>query len=205
MRVNIPKNSGDFMKKLSLVLCLIALVVLLSSCGSDTAPDSAESSSTTEAVNENVIIEIEKLNIADEATFSDDLKAYGAEITDSEDREKLVCEFTKSEYAILIQDKREETVKAFEDLENDAESYVEKVEYDDDFRNLKIYVNKELYDTKASASSLGNTFNDYAIGAKAVAFQIYLEDGQRTVTEIYYTGEEEPISRFILPPEKDSF
>ena len=203
MRVNIPKNSGDFMKKLSLVLCLIALVVLLSSCGSDTAPDSAESSSTTEAVNENVIIEIEKLNIADEATFSDDLKAYGAEITDSEDGEKLVCEFTKSEYAILIQDKREETVKAFEDLENDAESYVEKVEYDDDFRNLKIYVNKESYDKKASASALGNTFNDYAIGAKAVAFQIYLEDGQRTVTEIYYTDEEEPISRFILPQEND--
>ncbi len=205
MMVNIPKNSGDFMKKLSLVLCLLACVVLLSSCGSDAASDSTDNSTTTEAVNETVIIEIEKLNIADEATFSDDLKAYGAEITDSEDGEKIVCEFTKKEYDILIQDKREETVKAFEDLENNAESYVEKVEYDDDFRNLKIYVNKEAYDKKASASALGNTFNDYAIGAKAVAFQIYLKDGQRTITEIYYTGAEEPISRFILPPEKDSF
>jgi PBP1b-binding outer membrane lipoprotein LpoB len=205
MRVNIPKNSGDFMKKLSLVLCLIALVVLLSSCGSDTAPDSTESSSTTEAVNENVIIEIEKLNIADEATFSDDLKAYGAEITDSEDGGKLVCEFTDSEYKILVQDKREATVKAFEDLENDTESYVEKVEYDDDFRNLKIYVNKEAYDSKASASAFGNTFNDYAIAAKAVAYQTYLKDGQSTITEIYYTDGEEPISVFPLPAEKDVF
>ena len=188
-----------------MILCLAACVVLLSSCGSDAAPESTDANSTTEAVNENVTIEIEKLNIADEETFSDDLKAYGAEITESEDGEKLVCEFTKKEYEILIQDKREETVKSFEALESDAESYVEKVEYDDDFRNLKIYVNKDAYDEKASASALGNTFTDYAIGAKAVAFQIYLKDGQRTTTEIYYTGTEEPISRFILPPENDEF
>lgn len=205
MRVNIPKNSGDFMRKLSLFLCLVACAMLLSSCGSDTVSESTDGNSTTEAVNENVTIEIDKLNIADEETFTGDLKAYGAEITESEDGEKLVCEFLKSEYEILIQDKREETVKAFEALENDAESYVEKIEYDDDFRNLKIYVNKEAYDKKASASALGNTFNDYAIGAKAVAFQIYLEDGQRTTTEIYYTGTEEPVSRFVLPPEKDTF
>ena len=179
--------------------------MLLSSCGSDNAPESNDGNSTTEAVNGNVTIEIEKLNIADEATFSDDLKAYGAEITESEDGEKLVFEFTNKEYEILIQDKREETVKAFEALENDAESYVEKMEYDDDFRNLKIFVNKQAYDEKASASSLGNIFNDYAIGAKAVAFQIYLKDGQKTTVEIYYTGTEEPISRFVLPPENDSF
>lgn len=193
------------MRKLSLILCLVACVMLLSSCGSDNASESNDGNSTTEAVNGNVTIEIEKLNIADEATFSDDLKAYGAEITESEDGEKLVFEFTNKEYEILIQDKREETVKAFEALENDAESYVEKVEYDDDFRNLKIFVNKQAYDEKASASSLGNIFNDYAIGAKAVAFQIYLKDGQKTTVEIYYTGTEEPISRFVLPPENDSF
>ncbi|MBO5290728.1 MAG: hypothetical protein J6B35_03990, partial [Clostridia bacterium] len=184
------------MKKLSLILCLFAFVVLLSSCGSngENSTESTTDNITTEAKSENVIIEIEKSGLADIDSFSDDLKAYGAEITDSEDGGKLVCEFTKSEYNILIQDKREATVKAFEDLENDAESYVEKVEYDDDFRNLKIYVNKEAYDSKASASSFGNTFNDYAIAAKAVAYQTYLKDGQSTITEIYYTDGEEPIS-----------
>jgi hypothetical protein len=83
---------------------------------------------------------------------------------------------------------------------NNAELFIESLG-----DRAQIYVNRDLYDTKASASAFGNTFNDYAIGAKAVAFQIYLKDGQRTVTEIYYTGEEEPISRFVLPPEKDSF
>lgn len=196
------------MKKISLiVLCLLAFVVLLSSCGSngENSTESTTDNITTEVKSENVTVEIEKSGLADIDSFSDDLKAYGAEITDSEDGGKLVCEFTKSEYNILIQDKREATVKAFEDLENDAESYVEKVEYDDDFRNLKIYVNKEAYDSKASASSFGNTFNDYAIAAKAVAYQTYLKDGQSTITEIYYTDGEEPISRFTLPAEKDSF
>ena len=195
------------MKKLSLILCLFAFVVLLSSCGNggENSTESTTDNITTEAKSENVTVEIEKSGLADIASFSDDLKAYGAEINDSEDGGKLVCEFTKSEYNILIQDKREATVKAFEDLENDTESYVEKVEYDDDFRNLKIYVNKEAYDSKASASSFGNTFNDYAIAAKAVAYQTYLKDGQSTITEIYYTDGEEPISVFPLPAEKDAF
>lgn len=181
-------------------------VTLLSACGgkgdTDTTSDDAVDNATTEAINENVVIEIDKAALADVEAFSDDLKAYGADVTDSENGGLLLCEFTKDEYAIFIQEKHEETVKAFEDLEANTESYVEKVEYDDDFRNLKIYVNKESYDKKASASSLGNTFNDYAIAAKAIVYQMYLTDGQHTITEIYYTGTEEPISRFSLPADK---
>ena len=85
------------MKKLSLiVLCLLAFVVLLSSCGSngENSTESTTDNITTEAKSENVIIEIEKSGLADIDSFSDDLKAYGAEITDSEDGGKLVCEFT---------------------------------------------------------------------------------------------------------------
>ena len=194
------------MKKILLLLSLLVCVALLSSCGgsagSDITSDEATDNVATEATNENVVIEIDKAALADAEAFTDDLKAYGADVTDSEDGGLLLCEFTKGEYAIFIQEKHEETVKSFEDLEANTESYVEKVEYDDDFRNLKIYVNKEAYDKKASASSLGNTFNDYAIAAKAIVYQMYLTDGQHTITEIYYTDTEEPISRFSLPADK---
>lgn len=186
------------MKKVSLLISILLIVSLFTSCGTDNAPDTTGTSKPTSvettAKEESIVqIAIEKSNLADADSFIQSMKDYGAEINDISGADGYLLVFSKSEYEKLLEDKYDETVKKFKEYEDNEEHYVDKVEYDEDFRNLKIYVDKELYDTTA------NTTSNIVVAAVALSYQLYLEDGQKTNAEIIYSGTEEVIYSFSLP------
>ena len=81
----------------------------------------------------------------------------------------------------------------FKEYEENDEHYVDSVEFDDDFRNLKVYVDKDKYSSTATATS------DIIVASAALSYQMFLEDGQKTVVEVVYSGTEEVVSTFSLP------
>ncbi len=182
----------SFMKKF-LVLVLTISVLMLCSCSSD----ADNSSTTTEEASsgQTVYVEftVEKGSLSDEASFVSEMEGYGAEVTDLTDENALSVKLSEADYNTLLSDKSSVTVKAFRDYETAEDNYVEKIEYDEDFRNMKFYVNREGYDAE------GASVNEYLLAAKALAYQIYLPEGQDTYVEVIYSDTEEVATTFSLP------
>ncbi len=188
----------NLMRKILSSIALVLSVFLLASCStggsSDTPTDSDTTSvETTEKQEEIVRIAVDKETLADAESFIQSMKDYGAEVNDISGADGYLLVFSKTEHEKLIKDKYDETVKKFKEYEDNEEHYVDTVEYDGDFRNLKIYVDKELYETTA------NTTSDIVVAAVALSYQLYLEDGQKTSVEVIYSGTDEVVSTFSLP------
>lgn len=186
------------MRKISLIITLLFIASLFTACGTENTPDATETSEkttveTTEKQEETVKIAISKDTLADAESFIQSMKEYGAEVTDISDAGGYILIFSKEEHETLLKDKYDETVKKFKEYEDDEKSYVEKVEYDEDFRNLKIFVQKEAWDATSS------NMNDIVISSTALSYQLYLEDGQKTDVEIIYSGTDTVVSTFTLP------
>ncbi len=188
------------MKKISLVLLLVLLFSVFSSCGTgeDTKSSTVDTSSpetTLETTQENDIVRIaiDKNSLADPESFIQSMESYGAEVKDVTTTGGYLLLFSKDEHSKLLKDKKAEVLKKFKEYEENGEHYVDSIEYDDDFRNLKIYVNKSLYE------STGSTTGNVVVASAALSYQMYLEEGQKTVVNIIYSGTEDIVSTFTLP------
>ena len=181
------------MKKIALILSLILLISLLSACGTeDELPaDTTVTNSTTQA--QNVEIEISKDTLAEAEEFLKNMESYGAEVKDEADSNSYILTFSAEEHQKLLDDKYAETIKAFKEFENDQNNYVEKVEFDNNFRNITISVNRELYDV------ISSEVREYAVGAKALAYQLYANEEQHTNIKIVYSETEELVGEFEMP------
>ncbi|MGN1316497.1 MAG: hypothetical protein ACI4VW_05465 [Acutalibacteraceae bacterium] len=190
------------MKKLSLLLTLVLVVSLLTACG--TTNTSGETTNTEETKAEttvketktdeqNVRIAVDKSNLADEESFINSMKEYGAEVNSIEGANGYLLVFSKSEHEKLLEDKHKATVEKFKKYENDESSYIDSVEYDEDFRNLKLFVNKEKYEES------GSTTGNVVIASAALSYQMFLEDGQKISVQVIYADTEEVVSTFTLP------
>lgn len=186
------------MKKLSLFVALVLVVALFSGCGvqktvPETTGQTTEQATVLTTEEQVVIISVKKETLADAEAFLQDMKEYGAEVQNTDNEDGYIFEFSQAEHKKLLEEKHKETVEKFKEYEDNPEHYIDSIEYDDDFRNLTLNVNKELYDNGADSS--GNI----VVAATALAYQLYLEDGQRTTVKVLYTGTEEVVSQFTLP------
>ena len=180
------------MKRISLILSLFLLVFLLSACGNP--ENNVDNTTTTEATqSQPVEIEISKDTLADAEEFLNNMKSYGAEVEENTDDNSYILVFSSEEHKKLLDEKYAETIKAYKEFEEDENNYVEKVEFDDNFRNITISVNKELYDVTSSM------VREYAVGAKALAYQLYANEEQHTNIKILYTETEELVTEFEMP------
>ena len=84
-------------------------------------------------------------------------------------------------------------MEKFKKYEDDESSYVDSVEYDEDFRNLKLFVNKEKY------GESGSTTGNIVIASAALSYQMFLEDGQKVSVQVIYSDTQEVVSTFMLP------
>ena len=183
------------MKKLSLLLCLGLVVCLFAGCSTESGNDTT-TEPTVEATEEkvsDVTISIKKDSVVEVEDFIQDMKSFGAEVKNEEDDDSLFFTFSNEEHKKLLDAKKKECIDNFKGFENDPDNYVEKIEYDDNFRNITISVNKELYDV------VDSTVGEYAVAANALAYQLYINENQYTNVSIVYTGSEEVISSFSLP------
>ncbi len=183
------------MKKILLITTLVLVISLLTACGTKTpvdTPDTTEST-TVETTESFVKIGVQKASLADSESFVQSMKEYGAEVSDMSDAEGYWFTFSVTEHEKLLKDKYAETIKKFKEYEENEEHYIDTIEYDDDFRNLTFNVDKDLYDSNANGTS------DIVIAATALAYQLYLEDGQKTFVKVVYSDTEEVVSTFTLP------
>lgn len=185
------------MKKLSLLLTLLLVVSSFTACGTRNTADETTAAQTTvketKADEQNVRIAVDKSNLADEESFINSMKEYGAEINSIEGANGYLLVFSKSEHEKLLEDKHKATVDKFKKYEDDESSYIESVEYDEDFRNLKLFVNKEKY------GESGSTTGNVVIASAALYYQMFLEDGQKISVQVIYADTEEVVSAFTLP------
>lgn len=185
------------MKKLSLLLTLLLVVSMFTACGTQDADGGTATQTTaaeeTKANEQNVRIAVDKSNLADEESFVNSMKEYGAEVNSIEGANGYLLVFSKPEHEKLLEDKHKATVEKFKKYEDDESSYVDSVEYDEDFRNLKLFVNKEKY------GESGSTTGNIVIASAALSYQMFLEDGQKVSVQVIYSDTQEVVSTFMLP------
>lgn len=187
------------MKKISLIITAFVLVALLASCSDGKTDNTTTQKATTSSVEttekkENIVrIAVDKSNLEDPEAFAKEMEEYGAEVQDITGTNGYLLLFSREEHKKLLDEKKNDAIEKFKEYEDNEEHYVDSIEYDDDFRNLKIYVNKEMYE------KTGSTTGNIVVASSALAYQMYLEQGQRTSVSVIYSETQEVVSTFTLP------
>lgn len=179
------------MKKIALLLALVLVVCSLCACGGNT--EEPTETTAPETTNDEVVIRIKKELIVDAGKFSTDMQTYegvSVSVTD----ELIILTMNSSSYDKLVEAKHAEAVKAYDALKTQEGSFVENIVYDDNFRDVKVYVNREKYD---SASHNSMEYVTYA--ANALVYQMYLPNGQQCTVQMLYSDTEEVIGTTTLP------
>lgn len=186
------------MKRALLIITALLLLLSVVSCEAENPPKSQPSeivSKTAQAENpdDNVKLTVQKSLLAEPEKFSENMRGYGAEVEEDTDAQEYVFTFSSADYDKLLTLKKEETVSKLKAYENNEDSYIDKVEYDEDFRNLKIYADKQKYQNR------GNGNDDITVAATVLSYQIYLGEAQKTNVNVIYTGTEDVVSYYTLP------
>lgn len=185
------------MKKISLLLCIVVLIVSLCGCSEETAePETTEAVEESVTVDDVVNISFEKDEFGDYNKFIEEVEGYeGVEYSESDTN--IVLTMDSATYVNLLEAKQKQAVKDFDKLLEEEGSYYEKFDYDDNFRNIKAYVNRELYDE----AQVNTTLEVIKLGSIALAYQRYHIKGQNTVVSLMYADDEAVIATVKLPAE----
>lgn len=189
------------MKKTPIILFVAAVLCLLCACGNtENAPDSTVSSSgsgtLSESASENVVISVNKELVADETVFLTDISEIGG-ITSTMNDNFYVLTMSQESYKNLLKSKSQEVIDEYELLSRKGE-YIEDIDYSEDFREIKVYVNRQKYDAVDSATQQMQLIT---IGAKAMSYQMFLTEGQKTLVSAVYSETEETAFTISLPIE----
>jgi hypothetical protein len=179
------------MKKIALLLALLLIVGSLCACGGNT--EDPTESTAPETTTDEVAIRIRKELIVDIEQFKVDMQAYeGVAVTETD--ELLLLTMNSASYDKLVQAEHDKAVKAYEALKTQEGSFVENIVYDTNFRNVKVYVNREKYD-----SANHNSMEYVTYAANALVYQMYLPNGQQCTVQMIYSDTEEVIGTTTLP------
>ena len=179
------------MKKIVALLLAALVVVSLCACGGNT--DEVTETTAPETTNDEVVIRIRKELIVDVEEYKTDIQTYeGVAVAESE--ELIILTMNSSSYDNLVQKKHDEAAAAYDAIETQEDSFVEDIVYDVNFRNVKVYVNRDKYD---AASHSGMDYITYA--ANALVYQMYLPNGQQCTVEMIYSDTQEVIGSSTLP------
>lgn len=191
MQVFILRNYGDFMKKLALLLALLVVVCSLCACGGST--EEPTETTAPETTTDEVVIRIRKDLIVDTDEFKTDMQKYEG-VSVSESDELILLTMNSASYDKLVEAKHEEAVKAYDALKTQEGSFVDNIVYDENFRDVKVYVNREKYDAVSH-----NSMEYVTYAANALVYQMYLPNGQQCKVQMIYADTEEVIGTTTLP------
>lgn len=191
MQVFILRNYGDFMKKLALFLALLVFVCSLCACGGST--EEPTETTAPETTTDEVVIRIRKDLIVDTDEFKTDMQKYEG-VSVSESDELILLTMNSASYDKLVEAKHEEAVKAYDALKTQEGSFVDNIVYDENFRDVKVYVNREKYDAVSH-----NSMEYVTYAANALVYQMYLPNGQQCKVQMIYADTEEVIGTTTLP------
>ncbi len=186
------------MKKIALVLSLVLVFSLLSACGESGVTEESTTNTTesTETVPENVVVSVNKELVADETAFLTDISEIGG-ITSTADENFYVLTMSQEVYKKLLTVKSQAVIDEYDLCVKNC-GYIEDIQYNENFRQVVVYVDREQFDAISSDSP---KLQLITIGAKAMSYQMFLEEGQKVSVSAVYSGTEEVALALSLPIE----
>ena len=186
------------MKKIiALFLSLCLICVAFAGCGE--ASDSTKTESTTKAEAASITLKIDGNKFSDdfsEIEFYEELDAIeGIFYTKNTEADEYTLTMTETAYKKLKSIKSEPVKENFNAVISNEENYVTDIKYNDDFRNIKVFAQKE---------KLPESFTDFdetllAIMGSAMAYQIYTKEGQSVTITVSDAETEEVIKEVSYP------
>jgi hypothetical protein len=184
-------------KYLSLLIVISVLLTLFVGCSK--SPETSETESTTKAETASVKLIIDGNKFSEdfsETAFYEELDAIeGLFHTKNNETNEYTLTMTESAYKELKDIKSKPVKDAYNDIINDAENYVTDIKYDDDFRNVKVYAEKD---------KVPEEFSDFdatliKVMGSAMAYQIYTIEGQSVNITVFDAQNEEILKTVSYP------
>ncbi len=182
---------------LSLILVFSMCFVVFSGCNK--TPEE-ETESTTNAASSNVTIKISGDKFAEdfsEIEFYEVLDSIeGVFHTKNTETNEYTIQMTETAYKKLRDVKSKEVLSGFEEIKKSTENYVTDIEYDEDFRNIKVIAERDKI-PDGSISLFDNTVIN--IISEAMVYQIYTVDGQKLKITVICSDNEEVVFESEFP------
>ncbi len=181
---------------LSILLFVSIIFTLFASCGKTVG----ETESTTKQTASNVTLKISANNFSEdfsEIEFYETLDSIeGVFHTKNTDTNVYIIQLTEDAYKKLKDIKSNEVLNGFEEIKNNTENYVTEIEYDEDFRNIKVIADRE----KLPEGSI-SLFDDTVLKviSQAMAYQIYTIEGQKVKVSVICSDNEEVVFESQFP------
>lgn len=183
------------MKKISLFLCLVLILTVLTSCsGKDiNTENTTDVNSTSVSESQNVVIHIKK-DLVEETEFLSYVSEFeGLKVT-SDDVFHILT-MSQQTYTELLKSKAQTVYDTYDSMITEG-GYIQKFEYGKDFRTVKVIVDRESFD---SVSKDTQRLELITIGAHAMSYQMFLTEGQKTTVTAVYSDTNEEAMVISLP------
>ena len=156
--------------------------------------------STTEQISSNVIIKISGDTFTEdfsEIEFYEALDSIeGVFHTKNIEANEYTLQMTEAAYKKLKEVKSKEVLDGFQKIKENEKNYVTEIEYNEDFRNIKVIADREKL-PETSISLLDDTVLD--IISYAMVYQIYTVEGQKLKITVICSDNEEVVFQSDFP------
>ena len=181
------------MKKISLFLVLVLMLTSFVGCG-----DKPEVESTTQPVSETesdvVTISVNKELVADETVFLTDISEFNGISVSSNDNFYILT-MSQDAYDTFLEIKGQTVCDHFDTIVAKG-GFVKDITYGDDFRTIKVKVERNGFDALEKETQ---RLQLITIGAYAMSFQMFLTEGQKTTVTAVYSDTNEEAMVITLP------
>lgn len=179
------------MKKIALLLAVLMVLCAFVSC--DKTTEEPTTTETTQAQPENVVIHIKK-DLVDETTFLVSISEFEGISVASDDTFHILT-MSQGTYVTFLKAKAQEVYDMFDEIIA-AGSFVENIDYNENFRTIKVIVDRDGFDAIGKDTQRVQLMT---IGAYAMSYQMFLEEGQKTTVMAIYSDTEEEAMVMSLP------
>ena len=181
------------MKKISLILVLVILLTTFAACG-----DNSEIETTTQPVSETqtdvVTVSVNKELVADETMFLTDISEFDG-ITVANNDNFYVLTMSQDTYVTFLKSKAQSVYASFDEIIAKG-SFVKDISYNEDFRAIKVIVERNAFDAIGKDTQ---RLQLITIGAYAMSYQMFLTEGQKTTVTAVYSDTQEEAMLISLP------
>ena len=180
------------MKKLALVLALLMTICVFTSCGNKELKTEDTTQATTQ---EQIPVEISiRKDLVDEVTFLTSISEFEG-ITVTSNDVYHVLTMSQETYVTFLKSKAQEVYDMFDEIIA-AGSFVEDITYNEDFRVVKVIVDREGFDAIGKDTQ---RLQLMTIGAYAMSYQIFLDEGQKTTVIAVCSDNQQEVMAITLP------
>ncbi len=187
------------MRKIALILSFVLILAMFSACGNKDINDETTEAPETESVvseteNDNVVVRVRKDIVADETSFLTFVSEFDG-LTSTSDENLYILTMSQETYAELLKAKAQEVYDAYDAMVK-KDSFIKDIKYGADFRTVTVSVDRDGFDALDKGTQQMQLIT---IGAHAMSYQMFLEEGQNTVVTAVYADSGDEAMKMSLP------